>query len=49
MRSVFTRDNQPPEVLRARQLQRRRKYLIESGKLEQYRREFGEEHVQKGN
>jgi len=43
MRSVFTRDNQPPEVLRARQLARRRTYLIESGKLEQYRLEFGEE------
>jgi len=45
MCSVFTRDNQPPEVLRERQLARRRKYLIESGKLEQYEREFGEAYV----
>ncbi len=45
MHSVFSRDNQPPEVLRARQLKRREQYLIESGKQEQYAKEFKGEHV----
>ena len=45
MRSVFIRDTLPPEVLRARQLKRRERYLIESGKLEQYKVEFGEANV----
>ncbi len=45
MSSIWSRDTQPAEVLRARQLKRREQYLRESGKVEQHEREFGREHV----
>lgn len=41
MKSVWIRDTQPAEVLRAKQLERRARYLLDTGKREQYEREFG--------